>query len=279
MPGPEKTCKYILILMKTKYFLSLAFVALLGFSACDDTKDNAGNAKVKISLTDAPGDFAEVNVDVIGIEISQKAEGDESGWQSLTVLKPGVLNLLDLSNGKTLLLASADLPAGTISQIRLKLGNNNSLKLKNGTTVALKTPSAQTAGLKLKIDQKLKADVTYDILLDFDAARSIVNRGNSGQYNLKPVIRTITQAVAGGVRGKVVPAAAKAGILVLNGSATDTLAGGFADAVTGDFVIKGINAGTYKVEFTSTAPYQTKITHDITVTNNSITDIGTIDMN
>jgi hypothetical protein len=262
--------------MKIKHLLPFAFLALLGFSSCDKNNEN-GSAKLKVSLTDAPGDYAAVNVDVIGLEINRQTTDAESGWEPLTLKEPGIINLLELTNGRQLLLASADLPAGNISQIRLKLGNNNTLVLKDGRTVALNTPSGQTSGLKLQINQELKADVTYEILLDFDAAKSIVPRGNTGLYNLKPVIRTNTLAIKGGIRGKVTPAEAKPGILVLT-AANDTVAGGFTDAATGDFIIKGISAGTYNVEFTSAAPYKLKETRTVTVTNDNITDMGQVSL-
>ena len=60
----------------------------------------------------------------------------------------------------------------------------------------LTTPSAQHSGLKLNVHAELTEGITYKILLDFDAARSIVKTG-SGAYNLKPVIRTITEATSG----------------------------------------------------------------------------------
>lgn len=262
--------------MKFKYFLSFACVALLGFTSCDNEQES-GSAQLQVRMTDAPGDYAAVNVEVIGVEIHRETVDNGSGWQTLPMVKTGMINLLDLTNGKDVLLASAELPAGQISQIRLKLGNNNTLVLKDGTQVNLTTPSGQTSGLKLQVNQELKAGVTYQMLLDFDAAQSIVPRGNSGQYNLKPVIRVITQAVKGGIRGKVDPAAAKPGILVLAG--TDTIAGGFTDAATGDFLIKGVPAGSYTVEFTSQAPYKTKETRTATVTNDNITDIGTVSLN
>lgn len=263
--------------MKIKQILPFAFLALFGFSSCDKNSED-GAAKLKISLTDAPGDYAAVNVDVIGVEINRQTTDAESGWETLTLLKPGIINLLDLSNGRQLLLASADLPAGNISQIRLKLGNNNTLVLKDGRTVPLTTPSGQASGLKVQINQELKADVTYEILLDFDAAKSVVPRGNTGQYNLKPVIRTNTLAIKGGIRGKVTPAEAKPGILVLT-AANDTVAGGFTDAATGDFIIKGISAGTYNLEFTSAAPYKLKETRIVTVTNDAITEMGSVNLN
>lgn len=261
--------------MNFKSLLPLACAALLGFTSCDNQQE-AGAARLQVRLTDAPGDYAAVNVEVIGVEINRTtAEG--SGWENLPLVKTGMTNLLELTNGKSLLLASADLPAGDISQIRLKLGDHNTLVLKDGRTVHLTTPSGQTSGLKLQVHETLKADVTYEMLLDFDAAKSIVPRGNSGQYNLKPVIRVITQAVKGGIRGKVNPAAAKPGILVV--TSTDTIAGGFTDPATGDFLIKGIPAGSYTVEFTAAEPYKLKETKTITVTNTDIADLGTVDLN
>jgi hypothetical protein len=262
--------------MKLKYLFPFACVALLGFTSCDDQPEATGSTRLQVRLTDAPGDYAAVNVEVIGVEIHRETGDQASGWENLPLVQTGTINLLELTNGKNLLLASADLPAGQISQIRLKLGNNNTLVLRDGRTVALTTPSGQTSGLKLQVNQELKADVTYEMLLDFDAAKSIVPRGNSGQYNLKPVIRVLTQAVRGGIRGKVDPAAAKPGILVMAG--TDTIAGGYTDAATGDFLIKGIPAGSYTVEFTSAAPYKTRETRVTTVTNDQITDLGTVDL-
>lgn len=262
--------------MKLKYFFPFACAILLGFTSCDQ-QNESGPARLQVRLTDAPGDYEAVNVEVIGVEVHRETSDGGTGWENLALVETGTINLLDLANGKSLLLASADLPAGKISQIRLKLGDNNTLTLKGGQTVALKTPSGQTSGLKLQVNEELKADVTYEMLLDFDAARSIVRRGNTGQYNLKPVIKVITQAVKGGIRGQVDPVAAKPGILVMAG--TDTIAGGFTDATTGNFLIRGIPAGTYTVEFTSTAPYKTKETRTATVSNSDITDIGNVSMN
>ncbi|WP_034256665.1 DUF4382 domain-containing protein [Adhaeribacter aquaticus] len=264
--------------MKLKFLVPFAFAALLGFTSCDNSKDNNGSAKLNIHLTDAPGDYAAVNVDVVGVEIHNENQDNGTGWQTLNMVNRGIINLLNLSNGRNMLLASAELPAGKIGQIRLKLGNNNTLVLRNGQTVNLNTPSGQSSGLKLQVNQELKPDVTYEILLDFDAAKSIVKRGNSGQYNLKPVIRTITTAVKGGIRGKINPAAARPGILVLT-AANDTIAGGFSDATTGDFLLKGISAGTYTVEFSSVAPYKLKDTRTVVVTNEDITDVGIVNLN
>ncbi|MBC3539482.1 DUF4382 domain-containing protein [Rufibacter sediminis] len=263
--------------MKKRFFFAMLWTAALGFASCSDEKDPSGSARMEVRMTDAPGEYDEVNVDIRSVQIHREANDNEAGWETLENIRPGVYNLLDFANGRDTLLASATLPIGRISQIRLVLGNNNSLKLKGETTPRpLTTPSGQTSGLKLQINADLEADVTYVVLLDFDAAKSIVPRGNSGQYNLKPVIRTLTKAVAGGIRGTVTPAAAKPGILVIS-AANDTI-GGFADDA-GRYLIKGIPAGTYKVQFSTAEPYHGKELTNIVVTNDRITDIPAVDLN
>ncbi|RDV17161.1 DUF4382 domain-containing protein [Pontibacter diazotrophicus] len=245
---------------------------LVWFSACDS--ENTGEATMEVRMTDSPGDYEEVNVDVQSVQVHKEADGDESGWITLDEINPGIYNLLDFANGKDTLLASSTLPASRISQIRLILGQNNSLKLKDGTVTPLVTPSGQQSGVKLQINADLESDVTYVLLLDFDAAKSIVPRGN-GQYNLKPVVRTITNAVAGGIRGSVAPAEYMPGIYVIS-AANDTI-GGFANE-NGDFLVKGVPAGIYTVKFYTEGDAHNRTLENVSVTQNQIKDVGTVEL-
>ncbi|WP_242917872.1 DUF4382 domain-containing protein [Pontibacter liquoris] len=257
--------------MKRKHLIPLMLGCLVWFSACDNDNDTTGTTKMEVRMTDAPGDYAEVNIDVQSVQVSKEADGKDADWITLDEINPGVYNLLDFANGRDTLLASATLPAGNISQIRLILGDNNTLKLKDGTVVPLKTPSGQQSGVKLAINATLESDVTYVLLLDFDAGKSVVARGN-GQYNLKPVVRTITQAVAGGIKGTVTPAEYKPGIYVI--SATDTITGFANDG--GDFLIKGVPAGTYTLKFFTEGDAHNKTVENVSVTQNQIKDLGAI---
>lgn len=256
-----------------KILFPLMLGAAIGLGGCD--KQETGSARFQVRLTDSPGDYEEVNVDIQAVQIHKSETADEKGWITLNQINPGIYNLLDFANGRDTLLGSADLPAGRISQVRLVLGNQNSVRLKGQTQrLPLNTPSGQTSGLKVKIDTDLKEDVTYVVLLDFDAARSVVERGN-GDYNLKPVIRTLTQAVAGGIKGSIVPAAAMPVVYVISAS-QDTI-GGFTNE-DGNFLIRGVPAGTYTVKFHAPAPYAEMSLPGVNVSKDQILDVGAVNL-
>ena len=252
--------------------ISFCLVSAMVFSlfSCDS---DPKNARVEVWLTDAPGDYEEVNVDIREVQVHAE-EGEQSGgWKSIPVT-PGVINLLELTNGLEKLLGSVEVPAGKISQIRLKLGNENSLKI-GEEVFELSTPSGQQSGLKLQVHETLAEGITYKILLDFDAARSIVDKG-TGEYSLKPVIRTITKAQDGAIRGSIVPIESTPAIYAIIGE--DTLGTTYADDA-GKFLIRGLAPGNYKVTFEPKSGYQPVEKSDVAVILGNVTDIGEVQIN
>ena len=245
----------------------LGFLALsLLLSAC--AKDEQ-NARLEVRLTDAPADYEEVNIDIQGIEINAEEGNINSGWKSLAV-QTGVYDLRKLVNGLDTLLSAAEVPAGRISQIRLILGNNNSIQV-NGVKSDLAAPSSQHSGLKLNVHADLTEGITYRILLDFDAARSVVRTGN-GKYNLKPVIRSVAEAQSGAIKGIVTPANSLPAIFAI---ADDTVATTFADE-NGKFLLRGVPAGTYTLSFDPQEGFEEYQIADVKVTVGSVTDVGAI---
>jgi hypothetical protein len=249
-------------------WLALACVVTFFYACESDDK----NAKLEVWLTDAPGDYQEVKIDVQGVEIHASENDDGNGWTTLNV-KTGIYDLLELTNGMDTLLGEMELPAGKISQIRLKLGSNNSIKA-DGQTFDLSTPSAQQSGLKLQIHQTLEEGVTYKLLLDFDVARSIVKTGN-GSYKLKPVIRTITEAQSGAIKGVVDPKESTPAVYAITGN--DTIGTTYANEM-GQFLLKGIPAGTYKVTFEPKTGYAKVQKEGVTVQTGIVSDVGTVSM-
>lgn len=233
-----------------KYQLFIFLLALTaGFVSCskDDDSVDQGSAHVAVKLTDAPGDYEGVYVDVEEVMVNVATEADaEAKWETIAVLDQEPINLLELTGGVTELLAEAELPAGYLSQIRLVLGENNYL-IKSGSTdhIMLKTPSAQQSGLKIQVNQELQADAEYTFILDFDVDKSVVNTGNDG-YNLKPVIRASVEENSSSITGTVV---AEAEDVVVTATSLHAEVSAHTDA-DGNFELHGLPAGTYLITVT-----------------------------
>ncbi len=109
---------------------------------------------------------------------------DDGSWTSLDA-KDTVINLLDLQNGVTTLIAQGNVPEGILKEVRFILGSDNTI-VSNGVTYDLETPSAEHSGLKIKIDKQL-GETLNTFTLDFDAFLSI--KEENGGYKLLPVIK------------------------------------------------------------------------------------------
>ncbi len=253
--------------MKKISFILFAMITM-GFMSCSKN-DQGATTKLEVRLTDSPGDYQEVNINIQDVQVNTQT--GETGWQSLSV-KKGFYNLLSLTNGLDSLIGTATLPVGRINQIRLVLGSNNTLKV-NDQIVALTTPSAEQSGLKLVVDAELKAGVTYKLLLDFDVARSIVVTGGN-TYKLKPVVRVITQALTGAIKGVITPVISTPAVYAIIG--TDTLATTYADSVSGKFLLQGLTANTYLISFAPKTGYIPLTKASVNVTVGNVTDLGTV---
>ncbi|HPF51749.1 MAG TPA: DUF4382 domain-containing protein [Draconibacterium sp.] len=176
--------------MKKILVLLLALAAVL--ISCSDENNNIGSGVLSVSLTDAPGDYEAVLIDLQGLRINASNDTlDESGWQDLALDTLGQIDLLSLIDSSSILLTKEELPAGRINQMRMVLGSNNQIVVA-GDTLELDTPSAQQSGLKFNINADITDRDTFKITLDFDAGKSVIAKGN-GSYSLKPVIKVISE--------------------------------------------------------------------------------------
>ena len=275
--------------LKNSFLTMAAMLMLWSVVSCtnEDDKLTEGKATIQFKLTDAPAlAYEEVNIDVRGIsvgiadEFAEEDESDEDSsevtWIELDVPNPGLYNLLDLRNGKTILLANGDIPAGKISQVRLLLGDESNVVI-DGVPHILQTPSAQSSGLKFNLHQTLLPDLAYSFVIDFDAARSVVRKGN-GTYNLKPVIRTYADAFGGSIKGKALPARTQsAGVsyvqIIQSG---DTLISLPED--DGTFLFPGLNPGLWDLTVfaDTTTNYRDTLIYDIEVKAGEVVDRGEI---
>jgi len=234
---------------------------------------------LSVRLTDAPFPFSEVaSVDAFIVRVdARKAEStdaeaeDESnqeGWT--TVATPNALvNLLDLSDGKTTNLGATTLPTGTYSGFRLIIDpSQSSMTLKDGSHPDIKFPSAGHSGIKVKLDQPVELTEDGSVMtLDFDVGRSFVTRGNNARngFIFRPVVRAVAQDITGSVTGSVratsatgagVPDATvevlTAGSLLTDADPTHVVRTAKTDA-SGNFRIAFLLPGTYVLRATPPA--------------------------
>lgn len=204
---------------------------------------------LKLAMTDAPAcgyDHVYVTVTKIRVHQSATAGASDTGWSELTIPAQRI-DLLSLTNGVLQELGSLPLPAGNYQQVRLVLADNpsnptstnplaNALVLSGSTNeIALTTPSGQQSGVKLKANFNVTGGQVADMVLDFDACKSIVKAGNSGNYNLKPAV-TVIKRLTTAIVGYVDPALASS-IMVSTRDPENNLRATVPDATTGKFVL------------------------------------------
>ena len=235
-------------------YLAMALVLATGFKGCSDSEPEGGEANIEFRLTDMPGEYQQVNIDVLSVEVKFN-----DSTISLST-NQGVYNLLEFVNGKDTLLVDDQLPSGYISQIRLILGDNNTVMI-DSMLYDLKTPSAQQSGLKLNVHEEIISGESYAYMIDFVVDKSIVETGN-GKYILKPVIKVYTEAVTGSIQGVAWPAESKALVMaIMNEDTVST----YADTVSGMFLIRGLSEGNYDMAFSPLEAYQDTIIPNIAV--------------
>ncbi len=235
--------------VKALRWIGLGLVAA-GLAACGGGgSSGAQQGTLKLAMTDAPAcGYDHVYVTVTKIRVHQSADAgtNDAGWSELAIA-PRRIDLLGLTNGVLQELGSLPLPAGSYQQIRLVLADNpsnptpshplaNALVPSGSTSeIALTTPSGQQSGFKLKANFDVTGGQVADMVLDFDACKSVVKAGNSGNYNLKPVVAVIRRLTTE-IVGYVDPTLAL-NTVVSTRDPDNNLRATVPDATTGKFVL------------------------------------------
>ena len=250
-----------------KKILLIASFIVFGITLNSCSSDSTtGTYPYNVRMTDAPGPYEEVNIDLKSVEVT-----GSNGQTVLLNTTAGIYNLLEFSNGLSTLIATSELSDAKVSQIRLILGANSTVVV-GGVSYPLSTPSAEQSGLKLQVNQTLLADIQNEILLDFDANASIVKTGN-GTYKLKPVVRTIVTAITGNIKGSITPIGTLAVV-----TATSVNAVEYSSSVNllGQFQISGLPAGTYTFTVTPLLPLLPVTQTNVVVVAGVNTNLGVI---
>ena len=240
-----------------KSALCAAFVPFV-LAGCGGGDDGGGTqtGTLHVAMTDAPScgfDHVYVTVSQVRVNANANAADNDAGWSTVSLATPQKIDLLSLTNGVLADLGQTALPAGQYQQVRLVLAQNQGNNLANsvvptgGVEQALATPSATQSGYKIIQPFTVQPNTLVDLVLDFNACKSIVQRGN-GSYALKPVVTAIPTVVSGAISGYV--ASAEAGATVYAEQGGKVVRGTVADS-SGKFVlsplIQSSTQGNYDV--------------------------------
>ena len=253
--------------------ISFFAAAFFIFSCSDSTSPETGQGQVKITMVDSPAGYDEVNIVVIRVEVHKADAGSNDGWIVINNTT-ATYDLLLLRNGASVVLGEHPLDVGRYTQIRLIVGTGSNVVV-DGVTYPLEIPSGEQSGLKLNHSFDIEDGLLYELLLDFDAERSIVVTGN-GQYKLKPVIRVTPVVISGTISGKINPVNAAGFVYAISGTDTSLT---IADPISGSFMLMALLQRAYRVEvFSANSAYK-----DTTITNVSVvaqqnTNLGTINL-
>ncbi|MCI0697757.1 DUF4382 domain-containing protein [candidate division KSB1 bacterium] len=224
--------------------ISLALIAWLG---CDkkatDPKSDKGT--LRVFLTDAVAQY-----DAVNITFSEVSAHIDGKWVTISD-DPQTVNLLDLSGGKILELGSAEVEVGKYTQIRLKI-TDAEVVLNEELSYPLEVPSGAQSGLKLLANFEIVAGTTYDVVIDFDAERSVVATGspNDPKFILKPTIRVTAMAITGSISGTVTNPADLPVAYAIAGD--DTVTSSPVDGTAGSFKLAFLPPGGYTVSVADT---------------------------
>jgi|SRR5262245_8574716 len=250
------------------FLLVIGVLAMLAGCGADQAT-RPGFGAVRVSMTDAPARYDEVNIVLREVDIHRVGDG-EAEWISVRPDSEATYNLLELRNGVFVPIGFADdIPAGAYDQIRLVLGDGSNV-VEDGVTHPLVTPSALESGIKLKGSFVVPAGGLVEVVLDFDAARSVHVAGN-GKHLLHPVVRFEQLELTGGIHGVLDPATDAQVHATIGANSVTTIPG-----PGGEFTLAALPEGTYSVAIDVVAGFRDTTLTGVVVTRGQTTELDTL---
>jgi hypothetical protein len=196
----------------------VASLLVFMLTACHGSRSaptGSGAGILSLTLTDAQTDELEavyITIDEVHVQIGGGVDDEDSNWQ--IVASPyTTYNLLTLVNGELKTLGLAELKSGLYTCIKLMVGcqssdsnihpHANYIKDPAGRIHKLEVPPGLQNGVTLAHPFEIHEGRPTELILDFDASKSIVKTSNSGQYLLKPTFKVMDRKEHAVLRGRV----------------------------------------------------------------------------
>lgn len=192
----------------------LLVAGVLAIGGCGG--DGAPIASLSLGIADAPVDDAQAVV--VAIDAVELLDAQGAVAHRVDFVPAAAVDLLQQQGGaQFLLFEGRDVPTGTYPELRLFVARQTNASCSqaqadpdhpsfvtvDGVEYPLIVPAGGSAGVKVRGPIVVEAQGEARYTIDFDLRKSIVRRGNSGCYNLKPQLRLVDNAGAGRIEGHV----------------------------------------------------------------------------
>ena len=196
---------------------------------------------VRLGLTDAPVDGADAVLVTINTVDIRRAGGGP--WQTF-VGESRTFDLLSLTGGVNEVLGEQVLEPGEFSGVRLIV--ESAQIVIDGETFDLEVPSGEQRGIQLQGNFSIVTGETLDLMMDFDARKSITQRGNGNNFALKPVVRMVPTTGAGFIAGRVfVDTDEELAVVVIATQDGEEISSAIVDPEDGTYRISFLEPGLY----------------------------------
>jgi len=200
--------------MKIRFTILVTMLAfsLVAVQCTDDNEGTDGTGRLKVKVTDAPSDDAQVKGTFITISEVKINGKTVNGFTAQTI------EISAYQDGKAKLIFEDDLEAKTYSNVSLVLnyekddsGNEPGCYVLTDDNAKHQLEASATGEVSLDESFELTAGGTTDLVIDFDLRKAIVrdDEGTTGEYKfvteaeLKNSIRLVDENECGDIRGKV----------------------------------------------------------------------------
>lgn len=216
----------------------------LSVIACDRGEERE-NGLVNFYLVDAPGDFDEVWVEVLGVELVP-AGGERLFFDYVPANK--LVNVSLLVGDASLPIGRGKVPIGEITQMALILGDDIFVK-RQGERTDMQYVSSENKRVEFITNYNVLGGVSYDIYFDIDLAKSVTRVGKN--YTFNPVVRTFSNNSQATLTGSIRPVDARPFVYAM--SETDTLT--TLTNQEGKYTFRGLKSGPYSIRIQPRNPF------------------------
>ncbi|WP_143959563.1 DUF4382 domain-containing protein [Litoribacter populi] len=251
--------------MKLKILIAALFVSIL-LTGCGQDEERV-DGLMNIFLIDAPGDFDQAWVEVLGAEIV--VNGTTHFLEYVTADKK--VNVSALVADNSLLVGRKKVPAGQMTEVILILGEELYV-IRAGQRTNMQYLTADSRRFTFPVDFTIDGGNSYDYYVDLDMSRSVRRAAN--EFVFDPIGRAFSSRGMGILSGTILPAQAAPYIYAIQDG--DTV-GTMTNFANGQFYFRGLNAGDYQLLIQPRSGFADTLIN-IPIRTDTVNQIGNIDL-